>query len=99
MATLICRSNGIDYIITKINGRRVSKSTGCTRKSGALKYIVKQERNDKKTSEPVTLRQFRKQLLAYVSANLAPTTAELYRVAITQFETLIGNFPLEEYSQ
>ena len=69
MATLICRSNGIDYIITKINGRRVSKSTGCTRKSGALKYIVKQERNDKKTSEPVTLRQFRKQLLAYVSAN------------------------------
>ncbi len=98
MATLIRRSNGIYYLITKINGRRVWKSTGCTRKSGALKCVLKQERNDKKTSEPMTLRQFRKQLLAYVSANLAPTTAELYRAAITQFETLIGNFPLEDYS-
>ena len=72
MATLIRRSNGIYYIITKTNGRRVWKSTGCRRKSGALKYILKQERNDKKTSEPVILRQFRKQLLAYVSANLGP---------------------------
>ncbi len=49
-------------------------------------------------SRVYSLRQFRKQLLAYVSANLAPTTAELYRAAITQFETLIGNFPLEDYS-
>ena len=76
MATLICRSNGIYYLITKINGRRDWKSTGCTRKSGALKYVLKQERNDKKTSEPMTLRQFRKQHLAYVSANPAPPTAE-----------------------
>ncbi len=55
MATLIRRSNGIYYIITKTNGRRVWKSTGCTRKSGALKYILKQERNDKKTTPPSLL--------------------------------------------
>lgn len=97
MASLFRRSNGVYYLISFQDGRRIWRSTGCTTKEEALKSVLRSERRFQRQA-PLRLVQFRELIVAYAKANLAPTTVQLYRSAIDKLGDLIGSLPLAKYT-
>ncbi|MGA9364523.1 MAG: hypothetical protein WBW16_09170 [Bacteroidota bacterium] len=97
MASLIRRSNGIYYVISFQNGRRIWKSTGCTTKGEALKSASRGKRRFQRKAH-LNLNQFREIILSDAKANFAPSTVLLYQSAIDKLEQLIGNLPLSKYT-
>ncbi len=97
MACLFRCPNGFYYEVSNLHGRRIWRSTGCRRKSDALKFLAS-ERKEAHRRPQLTLSQFEKQFLVYAETNFAPTTVLLYKQVISTFKRLIGNRHLKAYT-
>ncbi|MGB2867843.1 MAG: tyrosine-type recombinase/integrase [Bacteroidota bacterium] len=96
MASLFRRSNGIYYLLTLLNGRRVWKSTGCRKKSDALRQLSEPPVPEAKETSQECLSMFSHQLLKYLRSNLSLSTVALYGSGFGKFVSLIGDLSIRD---
>ncbi len=97
MASLIRRPNGIYYIVTSVNGRRVWHSTGSRNKPGALKSLSSKQQSVPEQPS-LKLSQFRTQVLSYARTNVVPGTVVFCGYSLRDLIRLVGDHDLADYT-
>lgn len=98
MASIFRRSNGIYYISTYEDGKRVWRSTGETLKKAALKKLHEFENSSKAKKPSIYFKKFASDFMAHSQGKFAPATIALYERTLRIFQTIRGDIKLEKIS-
>jgi integrase len=92
------RNNGYYYFGIRLSDHRVQwKTTKCTRKFDALKYLKSQSAEQTSPVIP-TLLDFLPVFNERVAGIIRPATLKGYALTVQQFTNVVGNKPLSEYT-
>jgi hypothetical protein len=102
MAILFRRSNGIYYLVTLHNGRRLWRSTGKRRRVDAEKYLRDIVHEPDLKEEPqlnaLTFMQYVQDWRRYAETNVARSTIRLYEESIRNLLRITGDRDLGVYT-
>jgi integrase len=92
MPSLFKRSNGVFYIAYNVEGKRRWKSTGKREKHLAINALLKFEKLISQPTKRLVLSQFIADFLSSATTNYSPGTIGLYRTALRNFQSIVGDF-------
>ncbi len=96
---LFHRSNGIYYIGWYAGGKRRWRSSGCRRKADALRHLREfQTTLTPQTPLVLTISEFQHEFLAYAERTYAKKTVRLYKDALVQLTSFLGDIRFDEIS-
>ena len=93
---LFRRSNGIYYLIVEEDHKRRYRSTGCTRKRGALKALTQYKKLFSAKAPSELLSSFNQKFKAYAEVNFSKRTSEIYDFDLSKFLSVVGDMPLSK---
>lgn len=85
------RENGIYYLWYRSGEKWIKESTGCRRKSEALKYLADWKTNRKKVAEEMTWKLFSTRFLEYSKAKHRLKTYRAYKISSDKFTEYLDN--------
>ncbi len=88
------RSNGVYYIIIETGGKRKYKSTGCTRKSEALKALTNYKALFAERLPVTRLSEFVQKFIPFAETNVSRATLRSYKLTLGNLLDFMGDCPL-----
>jgi integrase len=96
MPSLVRYKNGIFYIVSSMNGKRVWRSLRTRDRREAYTLYLNQDPPSKEVTKAVSLKEAQDQYLAYVRTNFSPKTVRVYENIFSRFNEFIKRKPLQE---